>query len=66
MIYYKLVKVIIATPDLAKVIINVVKRYYGLLDPIVTKQRLIFISKFWSLFCYFFNIKRKLSNAFYF
>ena len=53
MIYYKLVKVIINTPRLAKVIINVVMRYYGFPDSIINYRRAIFIFKFWSLLCYF-------------
>ena len=57
MIYYKLVKVTINTPGLAKIIINVIIRHHGLLDLIVTNWGSFFISKFWSLLYYFFSIK---------
>ena len=57
MVYYKPVKVIINTPGLAKVIIDIVVRHYGLLDSIVTNQGSLFILKFWSSLCYFFGIK---------
>ena len=65
MVYYEPVKVIIDAPSLAEVIINVVVRHHGLLDSIVTDRGSLFTSKFWSLLCYFFSIKRKLSNTFY-
>ena len=35
MVYYKLVKVTINTPGLAKIIIDVVVRHHGFLDSIV-------------------------------
>ena len=65
MVYYKPVTVTIDAPGLAKVIINVVIRHHGLPDSIVTNMELLFTSKFWSLLCYFFGIKRRLSIAFY-
>ena len=65
MVYYKPVKVTIDTPGLAEVIINVVVRHHGLPDSIITDQRSLFTSKFWSLLCYFFGINQKLSTAFY-
>ena len=46
MVYYKLVKITIDTPGLAKVIINVVVRYHGLTNLIVTDRVLLFILKF--------------------
>ena len=46
MIYYKLVKVIINGMSLAKIIINIVMRYYNLPNLIITNQRLFFTSKF--------------------
>ena len=64
-VYYKPVEVIIDTLNLAKIIINIVMRHYGLLDLIVTNQRLLFISKFWLLLCYLLGIKQKFSIAFY-
>ena len=57
MVYYKLVKVTINTSGLAKVIIDMVMRYYGLPDSIVTDWESLFTSKFWSLLYYFLSIK---------
>ena len=65
MVYYELIKVTIDAPGLAEVIINVIIRHYGLLDSIITDWELLFTSKFWSLLCYFLDIKQKLSHAFY-
>ena len=65
MVYYEPVKVIINAPGLAEVIIDVVVRHYGFPDSIITDRRAIFTSKFWSLLCYFFGIKRRLSTAFH-
>ena len=65
MVHYKLVKVTINAPGLAKVIINVVVRHHGLLDLIVTNRGSLFSSKFWSLLCYFLGIKRRLFTAFH-
>ena len=65
MIYYKPVKVNINAPGLAKVIINVVMKHYGLSDSIVTDWELLFTSKFWSLLCYFLGIKQRLSTTFH-
>ena len=65
MINYELVIVIINTPGLAKVILNVVVWHHGLLNSIVSDKSSLFISKFWSSFCYFLDIKRQLSTAFY-
>ena len=61
---YKSVKVTINAPGLAEVIINVVVRHHGLPDSIVTDRGFFFTSKFWSLLCYFFGIKQRLSTAF--
>ena len=65
MVHYKLVKVIINAPKLAKVIINMVVQYYDLLDSIINDCRAIFMFKFWSLLYYFFDIKKQLSIIFY-
>ncbi len=65
MVHYKPVKVIINTPNLAEVIINVVVYHYRVLGLIVTDQDLLFILKFWLLLYYFLEIKKKLSIAFY-
>ena len=65
MIYYKPVKITINAPGLAKVIIDVTVRYYGLPDSIVTNWGSFFISKFWLLLCYFSSTKWRLSIAFH-
>ena len=64
-VHYEPVKVTINALGLAEVIINVVVKYHGLLDLIVTDRGSLFISKFWSSLCYFFGIKRRLSTAFH-
>ena len=64
-VYYKPVKITINAPGLAEGIIDVVVRHHGLPDSIVTNRGSLFISKFWSLLCYFLGIKRRLSTAFY-
>ena len=65
MIYYNPVKITINAPGLAKIIIDLIIRHYGLPDSIMTDRGFLIISKFWSLLCSFFDIKRKLSIAFY-
>ncbi len=65
MVHYEPVKVTIAAPGLAEVIINVVVRHHGVPESIMTDRGLRFTSKFWSSLCYFLGIKRKLSTAFY-
>ena len=64
-VYYKPVKVIINASGLAEVIINVVVRHHSLPNLIVTNQKSLFTSKFWSLLCYFLGIKQRLSTSFY-
>ena len=63
--HYKLVKVIIDTPGLVEVIIDMVVRHHGLPDSIISDQVAIFTSKFWSSLFYFLSIKRRLFIAFY-
>ena len=65
MVHYVPVKVTIDIPDLAEVIIDVIVHYYRVLESIVTDRGLLFISKFWSLLCYFLRIKKKLFIAFH-
>ena len=65
MVHYELVKVIINVSRLADVIIDVIVQHYGLPDSIISDCRAIFTSKFWSLLCYFLDIKRRLSTAFH-
>ena len=64
-VHYEPVKVTIDALGLAKVIIDVVVRYYGLPDLIISNRGAIFMSKFWSSLCYFLDIKRRLSTAFH-
>ena len=64
-VHYKPVKVTINAPGLTEIIIDRVMRHYGLPNSIITSRRSFFTSKFWSLLCYFFGIKRRFSTAFY-
>ena len=64
MVHYEPVKITIDAPGLDEVIINVVVRHHGLPDSIMTDRGTLFTSKFWSLLCYFFGIKRRLSTVF--
>ena len=65
MVHYEPVKVTINTPGLAEVIIDVVVQHHGLPNSIISDRGAIFMSKFWSSLCYFFDIKRRLSIAFH-
>lgn len=64
MAYYDPVKVIIDDLGLAKVIIDVIVWHYSLPNSIVSDWDSVLASKFWSLICYFLEIKRKLSTNF--
>ena len=63
MVNYKSVKITINAPGFIEIIINIVVKYYRLLDSIVTDRGFLFTSKFWSMLCYFLGIKQKLSSA---
>lgn len=63
-VQFKLVKIILNVARVAKIIINVFVKKYGLPDSIVSNRNYIFFSKFESLFYYFLNIKYKLFIAF--
>ena len=65
MVHYEPVKVTINTLGLAEVILDIVVWPHGLPDSIVSDRGSLFNSKFWSLLCYFFDIKRRLSTAFH-
>ena len=65
MVYYEPVKVTIDALGFVEVIINIVVRHHDLPNSIVTNQGLLFISKFWSLLCYFVGIKQRLFTTFY-
>ena len=56
-VHYELVKVTIDAPGLAEVILDMVVRYHGFSDSIVSDRGSLFTSKFWSSLCYFFDIK---------
>ena len=64
MVHYNPVKITIDAQGLAEVIIDVVVWHHGLSNSIVTDRGFFFILKFWSLFCYFFGIQRRLSTMF--
>ena len=55
---YKLFKVIINAPRLAKVIINIVLQYHDLLDSIISDRRAIFTLKFCFSLYYFLDIQK--------
>ena len=61
MIHYKLVKITMDKPDLAKIIIDVVVCYHYLFNSIMTDGGFLFILNVWSLLSYFLDIKRRLS-----
>ena len=65
MVHYEPVKVTINAPKLAEVIIDMVIRYHGLPDSIISDQRAVFTSKLWSSLCHFLSIKRRLSTTFH-
>ncbi len=58
MVYYEPVKVTINAPGLAEVIIDIVVRHHKVPESIVIDRGSLFTSKFWSLLCYFLDIKR--------
>ena len=43
--------------QLAKVLIKIVLKYYGLPNPIITDRALLFILKFWSFHYYYLHVK---------
>ena len=65
MVYYKPIKITINVTGLTKVIIDMVVSYYSFPNFIVTNRGSFFTSKFWSLLCYFLDIKKKLLTTFY-
>ena len=64
-VYYKLVKITLNVPGLAKVRINVLVYYYSLWNSVMTDKGSRFISKFWLLLYDFFDIKQRLSTTFH-
>lgn len=60
----KPVKVIIDTPSLEKVIINIIVKHHGLCDSILSNCVSVLTLQFWSLLCCFLTIKQRLFAAF--
>lgn len=65
MVYFKSILTILDIKQLAKVLIEIVIKYHSLPNSIMTDQGSLFILKFWSFLCYYFNIKCQLSTTFY-
>ena len=65
MVYYEPIKVTIDAMGFVEIIIDMILRHHSLLDLIVTDRGSLFTSKFWSLLCYFIDIKQKLFTTFY-
>ena len=65
MVHYEPVKVTIDALRLVKFVLDVVVRYHGLPNSIISNRGSLFTSKFCSLLCYFFGIKSRLSTAFH-
>ena len=64
-VHYELVFITLDAEELAEVLIKAIFKYHGLPDSIITDQGLFFTSKFWSSFCYYLNVKRRLNTAFH-
>ena len=58
-------KITIDFMGIVEVIINIVVRYHGLLELIISDYDSLFISKFLFLLCYFLDIKCELSTTFH-
>lgn len=65
MVFYKPILTTLIVEQLAKVFIEIIVKYHVLPDLILTNQGFLFTLKFWSFFCYYLNVKRQLSTAFY-
>ena len=64
MMYYKSVIVIIDTPELAEVILDVVVSHKSLPDSIMTDRDSFFTTKFWLSLYYFFRVKQRFLIVF--
>lgn len=60
MVYYEPVNVIIDALYIVEVIIDMIVRNYGLLNPIVSNYSPVFILKFWFALYYLIKIKKRL------
>ena len=65
MVHYEPLLTTLDTNQLAKILIEMVIKYHGLPESIVTDRGSLFTSKFWSSLCYYLNDKRRLSTAFH-
>lgn len=65
MVHYKPVKITINASGLAKFILNIIVWHYGIPDSIITDRGLPFISNFYSLLYYFFDIMARLFTDFH-
>lgn len=65
MIYDKLVSVTIHASNFTKMSIDMIIQYQKLPDSILSESGPKFISRFWSSFYYFLEIKKRLLTAFY-
>jgi hypothetical protein len=64
-IRFVLCNVTINVKDLDSLIINNIVKDFGVLRLIISDRELLFTSSYWSTFCYYLAIKRRLSIAFY-
>ena len=65
MMHYERVKVTINAAGLTEVIIDIVMRYYSLSNSIISNQKAIFTSRFWSSLYYSLDIKQQVSTVFH-
>ena len=65
MVYYEHVQTTITILALAKVIFNIIFRYYGLPNPITSNYGSVFTFKFESSLFYFLSIKQRLFTIFH-
>ena len=56
-VHYKPLKITINASRLAEVIFDVVIWHHGLPNSIIINKNLLFTLKFWSLLCYFLDIR---------
>lgn len=64
-VHYETLKTTINIASLAKILIVVLVRHYGLFESIICNGGLLFNSKFWYLLCYIFIIKQKVLLVFH-
>ena len=64
-VYYKEIRTMIDISELVKMVIDIILRHHDTLKSINNDRGLLFTLKFWSLLCYFLDIKRRLSIVFH-